>query len=90
MKPLPLQDNADLFKYLMRTAQFLRSQNHVQLAVDVERAALFASGSPSEFLHEAQASLERVVSAKPRGFGLVEVHTVINQIKEAFRNVGGA
>ena len=85
-----LTDNADLLEYLARIAQILRDQSHEKLAQEADRAGLFASGSPSEFLHEAHASLERVARAKPAGIELGEVYSIIDQIKEAFRNVGGA
>jgi hypothetical protein len=90
MNPYILKNNSEFLEYLVRTAQVLRSNNHVELAEELERAGLFANGSPSEFLHEAQTALQSVTSAKPAGIELGEVHAVISQIKEAFRKVGGA
>jgi len=90
MNPHALKDNLELLEYLAHLAQVLRSNNLVELAEELERAILFANGSPSEFLHEAQTALKSVVSAKPEGIELGEIHAVISQIKEAFRKVGGA
>lgn len=90
MNPQALKDNSELLEYLTRIALILRDQKYMELAEEVERAGLFASGSPSEFMYEAQTSLERVASAKPAGIELSEVQSAINQIKEAFRAVGGA
>ncbi len=90
MNPHALKDNSELLEYLAHSAQVLRSKNLVELAEELERAILFANGSPSEFLHEAQTALQSVVSAKPAGIELGEIYEVISQIKEAFRKVGGA
>lgn len=90
MNPHALKDNSELIEYLANSAQVFRLNNHLELAVELERAVLFANGSPSEFLHEAQTALQSVVSAKPSGIELDEINAVIGQIKEAFRKAGGA
>ena len=90
MNPHTLKDNSELLKYLAQSAQALLSNNCGELAEEIERAELFANGSPSEFLHEAQTALESITNAKPEGIELGEVHAVISQIKEAFRKIGGA
>jgi hypothetical protein len=85
-----LKDNAEMLKYLQHTAHMLRSNNHDRLANGLERAALFASGSASEFLHEAQIALEQVVAEEPTGIDTAMVCSVVRQIQEAFREIGGA
>lgn len=90
MNPHALKNNSELLEYLARTAQVLRSNNLVELAQELERAELFANGSPSEFLHEAQSALQSLTSANLAGLDLREVRAVIRQIKDAFRKVGGA
>lgn len=85
-----LKDNSELLGYLNQLANKLRNLSRIDLAEEVERASLFANGSASEFLHETQEALEVVSVAKPEGIELPEVQSVINQIKEAFRRIGGA
>ncbi len=86
----PLKDNADLFRYLIGLSKKLCDARHFELADTAKTASLFASGSPSEFLHEAQSSLEQISMARPEQIDLGELDSVIAQIKEAFKKIGGA
>lgn len=90
MNPYTLRNNDDLLDYLVRTARVLVDSGHGALAQRVERAALFANGSPSEFLHEAQSALRSLGIAKPSGLDLSELRSVVDQIEVAFRSIGGA
>jgi len=85
-----LKDNFDLYQFLCKLAQELRRTDHVELAENIETASLFANGSPSEFLHEAQVTLEQVERARPEQIDITQIRFVIAQIKEAFRKIGGA
>ena len=93
MNRLQLQNDDDLFKYLVRLSGELKSKGELQLAEEVRVASRFASGSPSEFLHEAQTALKKVtancasVQSKAQ---LADATSVIEQIEIAFKKVGGA
>jgi len=90
MNPQTLKSNLELLEYLKKMTKILRENDYAELAKEVERASLFASGSSSEFLHETQIALEDVIAAKPKPIDPKEVQSVIHQIAEAFHRVGGA
>ena len=88
-----LKNNNELYEFLIAMAHdFQQSQNN-EFAELVTQASRFASGSPSEFLHEAQVVLERIVNERPQSLSqsrLQDVQSVLGQIREAFRKIGGA
>ena len=92
MNVYQLRDNNDLFNYLVRLGSELESLKMQTLADRVLFASKFVTGSPSEFLHEAQEALKNVKtncgSNLPEG-RLLEVSNVIEQIEKAFQQVGG-
>jgi len=93
MNPKDLQSNDDLASYLVWMGKRLGDGRQSALADDVILASRFASGSPSEFLHEAQSALEKVVSLRPSPLTNEEIEgakTVVAQIKVAFKKIGGA
>jgi hypothetical protein len=93
MNPMALQNNEDLFEYLVQLGARLETCQHPELAEIVNQPSRFASGSASEFMHEAQLALERVRKDHPKGLSnsdLQDVEVVLAQIKEAFRKIGGA
>lgn len=93
MNPLILTSNAQLFAYLRDLENELRNSHEIEAAEAILLASKFASGSPSEFLHESQLALQKVQSTCARrltAIQLAKVTSVIEQIEEAFRSVGGA
>jgi UV DNA damage repair endonuclease len=93
MNPKKLENNQEVFRYLVALGARLKAANQMELADAVLSASRFASGSASEFLHEAQIALTQVtqsrlvpLSAEERS----EIESVLVQIKEAFRKIGGA
>ena len=62
MNPKELQNNNELFEYLAQLAKYLKNGGHPELAKAVNQAMQFASGSSSEFMHEAYLVPDR----KPR------------------------
>jgi hypothetical protein len=93
MNPKQLQNNSELFEYLVGLSKDLQSAKHDALAAEIITASRFAVGSASEFLHETQIALEKVARERPAGLSLgqmQDVEAVIHQIKEAFRKIGGA
>lgn len=88
-----LTSNAQLFSYLCDLADELHRCNEADAAEAIQLARKFASGSPSEFLHESQLALKKVrstcagVLTPPQ---LEKLISVIEQIEDAFRDVGGA
>ena len=93
MNPKELQNNSELFEYLAQLAKYLKNGGHPELAKAVNQAMQFASGSSSEFMHEAYLTLERVWTEQPKGLStnqLQDVMAVLTQIKNAFRRIGGA
>jgi len=65
MRAMQLQSNKDLLEFLLRFATELEARGETQLAEDVMFASRFASGSASEFLHEAHQILTRIDGSKP-------------------------
>jgi hypothetical protein len=93
MDPRALKSNEELATYLARISTELSSKGAQALADDVGRARRFVSGSPSEFLHEAELALANVRDNHNGALdssAAAEVHSVIAQIQAAFSKVGGA
>jgi hypothetical protein len=93
MNPRNLQNNKDLVAYLHLLRKRLVELGRNSLADDVDRAGRFVIGSASEFLHETQLVLERVVSDGQTPLTIEErkdAEAVIAQITAAFRKIGGA
>ena len=92
MKFNDIKDNNDLFKYLMWLHCELQNNGKFQLAEEVRIASRFISGSPTEFLHESQAVLKKIVNEKNsfKESDINEILAVIVSIDNAFRSVGGA
>jgi hypothetical protein len=87
-----LTSNAQLFAYLRDPAEGLRRRDEADAAETILLASRFASGSASEFLHESHLALKKVRSAcsgKLTPSRLDNITSVIEQIEEAFRHVGG-
>lgn len=92
MKYNDIKDNNDLFKYLLYLHEELKNNGCLQLAEEVRVASRFISGSATEFLHESQSVLKKIVYENNC---LVEteyaqVLNVIEIIDDAFKSVGGA
>ena len=88
-----LRDNSQLLEYLNSLAVRLHSAGNTEVASDVETAARFALGSPSEFLDEAQRALTNVRSQCPailNATDVADLDMVLQQIRTAFDRVGGA
>ena len=93
MNPKALQNNEELFLYLIQLAENLNRCKQAKLSEAILKASRFASGSASEFMHEAQQALEGVEKVSPKGLSneeLEDIDDVINQIKKAFKDIGGA
>ncbi len=93
MNPQALKNNQELYDYLVRLSRNLHQQGALELAKATEHAARFASGSASEFLHEAELVLLRVKQEHREatsGSEASDVESVLEQIREAFRKIGGA
>lgn len=93
MKYKDLHDNSELLTYLQLVADQLEKNNQNDLADEVVFATRFAIGSASEFLNEAQMILEKILNTSPSPLPsnqLNEMKSVIAQIEEAFRKIGGA
>jgi hypothetical protein len=84
--------NSELFDYLRWLADTLASGGCPKLADEVRIASRFAAGSPSEFLHEAQTALKRVMSGDTplTQAQLADVADAVEEIEGAFKTVGGA
>ncbi len=90
---MQLQSNKDLLEFLLRLAAELEARGETQFAKDVMIASRFASGSASEFLHEAHQILTRIDGSRPSVLTTEQsndVKAVITQIYEAFLKIGGA
>ncbi|MDP3848896.1 MAG: hypothetical protein Q8Q59_00205 [Luteolibacter sp.] len=93
MNPRALQNNEDLFEYLVQLGESLQIHKKSALAEIVNQASRFASGSASEFMHEAQVALDLVKKDRPEYLSADEMkylNDVIAQIQEAFQKIGGA
>ena len=92
MNPQYLQNNDDLYRYLLWLSDELKQKGMFEVSREVEWASKFANGSPSEFLHEAVTALTSA-HAKCSDIlteaQLTEVASVIGQIHAAFQRVGG-
>jgi hypothetical protein len=88
-----IESNDDLEKYLLELSTELRSCGRDATAEQVHHASLFAQGSASEFLYEAEKALKEVqrtcVDVLPE-MVIAQVARVLRQITEAFDRVGGA
>ena len=88
-----VQNDKDLFDYLVWLGSELRSKGKPELAEEVGIASRFVRGSPSEFLHEAQTVLNKVIvdcGSVLSETQLADAVGVIGQIESAFRKIGGA
>jgi hypothetical protein len=88
-----LQNNNELLQYLLQLSEELQSKGALALAEELKFASRFASGSPSEFLDEAQQALRKVRANCECALDetqLKAISSVINQIEVAFIKVGGA
>jgi len=93
MNPRTLQNNEDLFQYLVELGGILQKHEKTALAEIVNQASRFASGSASEFMHEAQVALELVKRDQPEYLStnqIGDLEEVISQIRMAFQKIGGA
>lgn len=87
-----VQSNSDLHEYLLWLGSVLDEVGEPLRAEELRLAARFASGSATEFLHEAQLALEGALrsDATLTVEQREELAQVISQIADAFRSVGGA
>jgi len=88
-----LDNNDDLYEFLLRLAKELQAHGEAQLAREVIFASRFASGSASELLHEAQHVLTKIEQYSLAALTPEEsrnLRDVIMQIDDAFRKIGGA
>lgn len=88
-----LESNEDLFEYLIKLRETLKEIGHVEHADNVSRSSQFASGSASEFLHEAHSALQIIAEKKPDKLSDSEfekLESVLAQINEAFQKIKGA
>jgi hypothetical protein len=89
-----LQSDRELHDFLLKLSEELTSKGAIEMAQEVGRASRFASGSPSDFLHESQMALRSVI-AKSGSIALSElqleqIKSIIRQIEIAFLKIGGA
>lgn len=90
---MKLENNEDLYEFLLGLAKELQARGKAQLAKEVIFASRFASGSASEFLHEAHQILTKIDRFRPAALTIEEsryLKDVITQINEAFLQIGGA
>lgn len=88
-----LQSNLDLLAYLRKLAADLEAIDALDDARGIVGASKFASGSPSEFLHEARNALASVLQSREKDFSAIQMEdlrSVMRQIDDAFRELGGA
>lgn len=88
-----IDNNEDLYEFLLRLAEELQAHGEAQLAKEVIFASRFASGSASEFLHEAHHVLTKIEQCRPAILTPKESRNLkdgITQIDQAFRTIGGA
>jgi hypothetical protein len=93
MKLEPMKSNTDLKNFLIHLADEVRASGAPNASEDLLTASRFASGSPSEFLHEAQAALKRTMQSFNHALSGDQrdaVKSVIKQIETAFKQGGGA
>jgi hypothetical protein len=90
---LNLKNNEELYRYLLSLADELKHLGKSHASFAVALASQFASGSPSEFLHEAMTALTSVQADCKEILTetqLANLKSVIEQIKVAFQRIGGA
>lgn len=88
-----LQSNLDLLAYMQKLATDLKAVGALDDAYRIADASKFASGSPSEFLHEARNSLAGTLQSQEKvltAIQMEDLRSVIRQIDDAFRKIGGA
>jgi len=88
-----LQNNQELFDYLVSLSVDLDAKGEYRLAEEVKRVSRFVNGSPSEFLHESQVVLRMLSSQYSSLFSSNELNdlaSVVEQIELAFKSIGGA
>ena len=93
MNPRSLQNNEEVFEYLVQLGDNLQKYDHHELAEKVTHASRFVSGSASEFLHEAQLVLQQIANESDTGLShseMGDLKAVLTQINEAFLKIGGA
>lgn len=93
MNRKPLQSNQDLLDYLLNLASNLENHGSDHLAEIAFRASRFATGSASEFLHEAQLALEQVKAEQPDHLApgdFEDIDSALSEISAAFDRTGGA
>jgi hypothetical protein len=90
---MKLENNEDLYEFLLGLAKELQAHGEAQLANEVIFASRFANGSASEFLHEAHHVLTKIEQCSPAALTPKEsrnLRDVIILIDDAFRTIGGA
>ena len=88
-----LNTNSELYHYLLALSSTCRALGLTNSADRAEQAARFITGSPSEFLHEAQQALLAIVSESDARLGDEErarLLLAVKEIEHAFKQVGGA
>ena|SRR5688572_24549441 len=79
-----------LYRSLEFIAQECRLAGDDEATADVERAMAFASGSPSEFLGEAEIVLRRIASSRAIGRSTARfADAMAMEIRSGFDRVGG-
>ena len=89
---MKLASNSALYQYLEHLAAECHLVGLETLADRLRLANRFSIGSSTEFLDEAQKALELVLREAPNHLSslkLADVRSAINQIKQAFDQVGG-
>ena len=88
-----LRNNNELFDYLVWLSGELKSKGRPKLSEEVRMASRFASGSASEFLHEAQQTLKKIrdqCAGVLNDAQLADATSVVEQIEVGFQKIGGA
>jgi hypothetical protein len=88
-----IKNNADLADGLASLAVNVMASGRSGIAEELVRASRFATGSPSEFLHEAELAIRKTIDCCGDVLTPVQIDElkgVLKQIDEAFDDVGGA
>ncbi|MGH9636752.1 MAG: hypothetical protein ACRD72_18115 [Candidatus Angelobacter sp.] len=88
-----LKSNHHLSDYLVWLSDHLSHKGVTELAQVIQHASRFAAGSASEYFYEAELALSRVHAEHGGALSaadLSDLHSVLKQIREAFRKIGGA
>lgn len=89
-EPVPAT-NHELVIFLVRLSESLISSGKLELGKAVRQSSRFASGSPSEFLHEAGLALRLVMTqGELHEEEKAVVSATLKRIEVAFKAVGGA